>query len=286
MKRLQSLFYPIVQQRILNSLYKKPFHWLPFQLRIRLQFERFIAAYVLEQCAAAPARTDAVPKTIHAIWVGGPMPLFRRHLVERWRELLPDYEIVVWDEKSLDIEGPDFSRAAYRQNDFRKLADYWRLALLKKHGGIYLDCDTLLLKRIPDEWLTLDLVLAKQIPLDTLYTIANSFIAAKKENIIVSGLLEFIETRIDSGRVAVWTGPNLFTCLYYAMSNAHAFARTNTMILPYGVAAAERKRAWSAGLSPSEIWDIRDESVCTPTQLTAAEELEYERQWETRRRGS
>lgn len=96
-----------------------------------------------------------IPKIMHHIWVGPPMP---DHLAENcraWAQMHPDWDMKLWTEREID----DLSlqnRALYDQADrlvprdavgqFR--ADIVRYELLMFFGGVYTDVDTRPLQRI------------------------------------------------------------------------------------------------------------------------------------------
>ena len=45
-----------------------------------------------------------IPKTIHYCWFGrGNMPDLAQRCIESWQTVLPDYEIVRWDEDTFDV---------------------------------------------------------------------------------------------------------------------------------------------------------------------------------------
>lgn len=86
-----------------------------------------------------------IPKHIHYVWVGGPLPAEQRAYVETWRETNPDYQFTLWTESNIDFSIGRI-REAYDQKKWSKVADIVRLAAILKHGGIYLDTDFMLYK--------------------------------------------------------------------------------------------------------------------------------------------
>jgi Glycosyltransferase sugar-binding region containing DXD motif len=81
-----------------------------------------------------------IPKIIHYVWVGGPLPDKQKNYIESWRRNNPAYEIVRWDESNIDLQLPAI-RDAYRQRKWSTVADIARLMAVHQHGGIYLDTD-------------------------------------------------------------------------------------------------------------------------------------------------
>lgn len=76
------------------------------------------------------------------------MNALEKACIRSWTELLPDYEINLWNEKSLDLEKYPFAWEAYKLKKYAFVSDVVRLHALYHVGGIYLDTDMLLLKSL------------------------------------------------------------------------------------------------------------------------------------------
>lgn len=94
-----------------------------------------------------------IPRIIHQIWVGPPLPEYMAQFNRRWSELHPDWEVVVWGDEDLDwLKNRSLYDKAeqYVPKDavgqFR--SDVARYEILNKHGGVYIDFDTEPLKPI------------------------------------------------------------------------------------------------------------------------------------------
>ncbi len=81
-----------------------------------------------------------IPKRIHYVWVGGPLPESKGRLIAGWRDHNPDYEFVRWNEDNIDFSIP-ILRRAYHERRWSKVADIVRLMAVHAQGGIYLDTD-------------------------------------------------------------------------------------------------------------------------------------------------
>jgi hypothetical protein len=81
-----------------------------------------------------------IPKRLHYVWVGGPLPDRQRAYLDTWRETNPDYEIVRWNEDNIDMKVPAIARA-YARRRWATVADIVRLIAVERQGGIYLDTD-------------------------------------------------------------------------------------------------------------------------------------------------
>src|ERR1700712_1531906 len=88
-----------------------------------------------------------IPKLLHYVWVGGPLPDRQREYIASWRETNPQFEIICWNEQNIDISQPIIQRA-YKAGKWAKVADIARLQAVAKLGGIYLDTDFRLYKSL------------------------------------------------------------------------------------------------------------------------------------------
>lgn len=92
-----------------------------------------------------------IPKIIHYCWFGGnPIPVNYQYYIDSWRRLMPDYQIVQWDEKVFDVKGIPFTAEAYEKKKYAYVSDYARLKILYDNGGVYFDTDVEMVKPIYD----------------------------------------------------------------------------------------------------------------------------------------
>lgn len=92
-----------------------------------------------------------IPKKIHYVWVGGKeLPEMAKRCLNSWKEKLPDFEIVRWDETNSPMTHP-FVKAMHDKKMWAFVSDYIRFYVLEKEGGVYLDMDTLVLKYFDTE---------------------------------------------------------------------------------------------------------------------------------------
>ncbi len=88
-----------------------------------------------------------IPKHIHYVWVGGPLPDAQCSYIDSWRATNPDYKFTLWNETNIDFS-IDVLRRAYNERKWAKVADIVRLVAIMRHGGIYLDTDIRLCKSL------------------------------------------------------------------------------------------------------------------------------------------
>lgn len=83
-----------------------------------------------------------IPKKIHYVWVGGnPIPKQFQAYINKWSELMPEWEIIRHDETSFDISSSLFCKQAFEAKRWAFVSDYIRVKVLYEQGGIYLDTD-------------------------------------------------------------------------------------------------------------------------------------------------
>lgn len=105
-------------------------------------------------CAAATAeKQPAIPQKIHFVWLGSELPALFRGLIELCRQLHPGWEIKVWADAevgSLIASMKTGLLGRFEQHDLSlsTRSDIARHHIMASEGGIYLDCDFLVLKSL------------------------------------------------------------------------------------------------------------------------------------------
>jgi mannosyltransferase OCH1-like enzyme len=83
-----------------------------------------------------------IPKVIHYVWFGGnPLPELAIKCINSWKEILPEYEIIRWDENNFDISSNQYVKEAYEEKKYAFVSDYVRLYALYNYGGVYMDTE-------------------------------------------------------------------------------------------------------------------------------------------------
>lgn len=92
-----------------------------------------------------------IPKKIHYCWFSGkPIPDHLLKCIESWGKYCPDYEIIRWDESNYDVEKNLYMKQAYEAGKWGFVPDIARLDILYNYGGIYIDTDVELIKKLDD----------------------------------------------------------------------------------------------------------------------------------------
>lgn len=92
-----------------------------------------------------------IPKKIHYCWFGrNPKSELALKCIESWKQKLPDYEMIEWNEDTFDINENVFCKEAYEAKKWAFVTDYVRLKVLYEYGGIYMDTDVEVLDSLDD----------------------------------------------------------------------------------------------------------------------------------------
>jgi hypothetical protein len=92
-----------------------------------------------------------IPRKIHYCWLSGePMPKNILKCMKTWKDIMPGYELVLWDKNKFDINAVPFVSEACSVRKWAFAADYIRLYALHTEGGIYLDTDVIIKKDLSE----------------------------------------------------------------------------------------------------------------------------------------
>lgn len=95
--------------------------------------------------------SQRIPKRIHYCWFGGKeKPDIVKRCIQSWKTYLPDYDIIEWNEKNVNLKENRYMKEAYEAKKFAFVSDYVRVDALYHEGGIYLDTDVEVFKAFDD----------------------------------------------------------------------------------------------------------------------------------------
>lgn len=101
-------------------------------------------------------KEDKIPKIIHYVWLGrGKKPMSVRKCINSWKTVMPDYEIIEWNEDNFDLSAVPWTKESIKMRKWSLASDYIRHYVLFNIGGIYMDTDVMAYKRF-DEFLNHD----------------------------------------------------------------------------------------------------------------------------------
>lgn len=94
---------------------------------------------------------QAIPKKIHYFWFGNnPIPELEQRCIDSWKQIMSDYEIILWNENNYDISKHPYMKQAYEAKKWGFVPDYARLDIIYQYGGICLDTDVEAVRRFDD----------------------------------------------------------------------------------------------------------------------------------------
>lgn len=95
-----------------------------------------------------------IPKIIHYCWLSNdPIPSKMQTYMDSWKEMLPEYEFVLWDTRRFDVNSIPWVSEAFKVRKYAFAADYIRLYAVYHYGGIYMDMDVEVVKPFSSELL-------------------------------------------------------------------------------------------------------------------------------------
>ncbi len=83
----------------------------------------------------------SIPKKIHYLWISETKTPAVERCLASWKKHLNDYEIMEWNSTNFPYSEFLFAKEAFSKKKWAFVTDYFRLWVLEKFGGIYLDAD-------------------------------------------------------------------------------------------------------------------------------------------------
>ncbi|MFN1843545.1 glycosyltransferase [Clostridioides difficile] len=149
---------------------------------------------------------------MHYVWFGGPKGNIENICINSWKEKLPEYEIVEWNEKNFDIEkeikGNKFLEECYKRKLWAFISDYTRIKVLYEQGGVYMDTDMQILKDITPLLENNRLICGYE---DDREYINGAIIGVEKGHPFLKDLLEYYEKEVLTS--SLFTIPKIMTHL-------------------------------------------------------------------------
>lgn len=177
-----------------------------------------------------------IPKKVHYIWLGGkPKDKLTEICLLTWKDKMPDYEFIEWNESNLDLDKISAENEYFAECRKRKLyafmADYLRIKILYEQGGIYIDTDVQAIKSL-NPLLENELLLGwEECTIDKVNKqIGTGFIACEKENWFIGKVYNFYNNQIMDTDLFVI--PVIMTKIYNDLSKEEK-AKINILPIEY-----------------------------------------------------
>ncbi len=90
--------------------------------------------------------TVRIPKIIHQIWLGKPIPAVFKNLTLSWRKQHPDWEYRLWSDQDIGSFPLVTKELIHKATNLGQKSDIFRLEILNRFGGLYVDTDFICLK--------------------------------------------------------------------------------------------------------------------------------------------
>ena len=169
----------------------------------------------------APDNIQRIPKRIHQIWLGSPVPEKYKRFMESWQRFNPTWEYKLWTDDNIDIKllRPRMFNEVSNQG---MRSDILRYDILQQLGGVYVDTDFECLKPF-DDFLNLDFFTG--ISYDGTFCLYNGLIGCTPKHPIISACRNDLNlpvnhfNRIKSSAIMSLTGPYYFTRKFLEYTN-------------------------------------------------------------------
>lgn len=174
----------------------------------------------LEQYLESESQNHKIPKVVHQIWLGKPMPEKFKPLTQTWAEMA-GWEYRLWTEKEV-AELEMVNRELFdKAKDYGEASDILRLEILYQEGGLYVDTDFECLDgtffdKIHDK---LDFYAAFEPLEHGGFKVCNAIMASRKGHGLVKRLINDLQANCEKykkGNAIERTGPNYITRVIFS----------------------------------------------------------------------
>jgi mannosyltransferase OCH1-like enzyme len=177
-----------------------------------------------------------IPKIIHQIWIGSPVPDVYKTFINSWKLHNPDWEYILWDDKKIKQLNLKNKKAFNLSPSFGIKSDIARYEILYRFGGIYVDTDFECLKDFTPITSNCSFFAGHSNGLKI--NILNGIIGSSPYNTFFEELLDKTKEPLfsnDGMKVINYSGPGLFTSLFMAhlTSNENAVLFPSVYFYPY-----------------------------------------------------
>lgn len=154
---------------------------------------------------------EAIPRIIHQIWLGGPVPSEVQSWMESWKIHHPSWEYRLWTDAN--IPALDNNSQYDAASAFAVKADLARVEILRRHGGVYVDADYECFRPIDPLIANNRVVVLSEGD----GSITNSLVATVPDHPLLEdlvsemGMIDPQEMAAPSFDPLPWTGPRLWT---------------------------------------------------------------------------
>lgn len=205
-----------------------------------------------------------LPRRLHHIWVGSPVPDHLATYRDTWRTHHPGWELNLWGDKQLRALNLTNQHLIDQAHELvppwgigQFISDVARLELIHRFGGIYVDFDFEALTNI--EPLIGDAAVFAAWEIDDVW-LANGLIGSTPGHPFIGELIKRLPgsvKRRKGRRPAVVSGPKFLTRTYRALEPADMVTLPQASVFPYGWEDLDTPKAqppWPPGTYAVHHW--------------------------------
>lgn len=188
-------------------------------------------------CFNSPSQLTRIPKKIHQIWLGSPLPeKFKLH-TQSWQHHHPDWEYILWTDADIARLHLENQKAYDTAINYGERSDIARYEILHRFGGVYVDIDFQCIQPLDILHHCFDFYVGLELPAMALFLspimIQNALIGCIPDHPIVRNCIDQIAKEYAQGSqakdIVARTGPLFFTHIVLANAGKHS---TRDIILP------------------------------------------------------
>ena len=175
-----------------------------------------------------------IPKTIHQIWLGSPVPEQYQHLMHTWQQQHPEWDYILWTDEmieQLNLINKDLYDTAI---NYGERADIARYEILYRFGGLYVDTDFECIQPFDAFHYAFDLYTGIELPgmatfLGHTIILPNGLIGCRAGHPILKECIAALRKTKQSNDIVKRTGALVFTQQFLTHANIHG---THDIALP------------------------------------------------------
>ena len=207
-----------------------------------------------QERAKKPGKKYRIPKKIHFIWLGSPLPDRCKLCIASWKKMHPSWRIRVWTDA--DVESFQMTNKHHFDDakNWGEKSDIWRYEILYRHGGVYADTDFECVK--PFDFVHKSCDLYAGTAYVTIPLLYNGLIGSAPGHPILKLCIDTMSrssNNNDSNRIMDETGPQFFTRCFFRHASSHSeglVGLPTTVLYPlpnskrHGITPRQAKKRW------------------------------------------
>lgn len=178
-------------------------------------FKKLYNDYALNVHKSSPVLK--IPKIIHQIWLGSPVPPVYEPFMRSWQEKHPDWEYMLWTDENVHTVFPLYNQQFYDEaENYGTKSDILRWELLYRFGGLYVDMDYECLNPMDELHYAYDFYTGIQ-PLDAIFLqLGAALVGSAPGHPILKHCIETVKDDWHHKGAPTKTGPVHFTRSFFA----------------------------------------------------------------------